>query len=871
MDGFSLDDVRETFAADMRQVLGDLLANAEVAANAEALTTASAEAQARVALLEAAEDACHAVSGSSAQVGATGLAQGAQAVRALLGSLRQACDALALASAEATRLGQAVERALPDLGRLLDLELDHRRADADALAGTLAVAAGLDQPSPAEPVDPIVLEAFAAEAAELVDHLDHLTLDLDAGTDTTAALMRTWHTLKGAANTVGLAEVGAVAHRAEDLLEQHAAQGGAPGPGLVATLLESQRTVRRMLGQAEPAPLQPEVRAPNEVVVPEVPPEVEAARTIRVGADQLDRLMALAGELVQDRVRLRTRVSLLQDFQRDLSTSRHRLAATVATFRERYEFSGLDGRPASFSRPADPAAGFTDLELDRYEDIHVLARSLTEIDGDMAEIQARISGGIGGMDEDADAVARVVADLQAGITRARMVPVGQLFTRLRLAARDAAQRLGRSVQIALAGDDLTLDRGIIDGVAGPLLHLVRNSVAHGIAPEEVREGRGKPPVGTITLTARQDSGQMVLEVRDDGDGLNFDALAAKGRALGLLSAGADDQAIADLVFVPGISTSAATDAVSGRGIGCDAARREIQRLGGSLRVLSRRGEGTVFIATLPMTLAITRALLVRQGGQRFAVPMVFLEHLLDLDSVEVVRSAGSARLWWDGDQVPLRRLGDLFGLPGREEGPVLLLRLGDQRWALQVDHLGIQTDIVVGSLGHLLSGHPLFAGATITGDGDLVPIIDVAGLLLATPASLPEPSHPMAVLAEGPVGPAVLFVDDSLSVRRAAEAALVPLGVRVFTAVDGEDALVRLRQGGIDLVFTDLEMPRLNGYDLLREIRAVPAWKDLPVVVVTSRAGGKHRDLAAALGASGYVTKPFSAEALAAFLPRTTP
>jgi chemosensory pili system protein ChpA (sensor histidine kinase/response regulator) len=464
-----------------------------------------------------------------------------------------------------------------------------------------------------------------------------------------------------------------------------------------------------------------------------------------------------------------------------------------------------------------------------------------------------------------------VADLQTRITQARMVPVGQLFTRLRLAVSDAARRLGTPVQVAMAGDDLTLDRALIDGVAGPFLHLVRNAVAHGIEAGPARLAAGKSEAGTITLTARQDAGQMVLEVRDDGRGLNLAALAARARALGLLAADEqpNDEALTELVFAPGLSTSSATDSVSGRGLGCDVARREIQRLGGSLRVTTTPGVGTVFTATLPLTLAITRALLIRQGGLGYAVPMVFLERIVDLEVVRVVTAAGGEGLWLgeDGGLLPLRRLGPVLGLPARPTGPALLLRLGDRHWALAVDEVGFQTDIVVGSLGHLLAGHPLFAGATVTGTGELVPILDVAGLLAAGLSAVP--AAPVAVpAAAGPTGPTVLVVDDSLSVRRAAEVALTGLGARVVTAVDGEEALVRLRQGGIDLVFTDLEMPKLNGYDLLREIRSVPAWRDLPVVVVTSRAGGKHRDLATSLGATGYITKPFATEALASFLPR---
>jgi chemosensory pili system protein ChpA (sensor histidine kinase/response regulator) len=615
----------------------------------------------------------------------------------------------------------------------------------------------------------------------------------------------------------------------------------------------------------------------------------EARRSLRVAADQLDRLMRLAGELVITRARLAARVSALNLAQSELATSRARLVATVEGFRARNEFVGLAGDRGRTALAPAPLAGnrteelFTDLELDRYEDIHVLARSLTEITGDMGELQGQIQRAIGDIGEDADRLGRAVGGIQSEITRARMVPLQPLFARLHLAVQDAAARAKLSLHVDLHGGGTTLDGSIVEGLHGPLTHLVRNAVAHGIEELDARRLAGKPPLGRITIAARQLGGQIVLTVADDGRGLDLAALHRKGVAMGLIEPvqPIDSEVVRNLVFASGLSTADGVDAVSGRGLGCDAARDGIVRLGGTLTVASEPGNGTVFTITLPLTLAITRALLVKAGDDLLAVPMNFIERILDLEHERLSQVAGQRRLAHGDGEI---RLLDLAAALGQREqlppavGAALLVRLGEQRFAVQVDGLLRQEDVVVSGLGDLLTGHPLFAGVTLiagTGGTGLVPIVDLPGLLAGTGGrhSLRQvganrgarPSTAAARLHR------VLFVDDSLSVRKVAEQHLRTLGVEPVLAVDGEDALSKLREGPIGMIFTDLEMPRMHGYDLLRELRFLPAFRALPVVVVTSRSGDKHRQLAEQLGANGYLPKPFTPDQLRDALERWLP
>jgi chemosensory pili system protein ChpA (sensor histidine kinase/response regulator) len=300
----------------------------------------------------------------------------------------------------------------------------------------------------------------------------------------------------------------------------------------------------------------------------------------------------------------------------------------------------------------------------------------------------------------------------------------------------------------------------------------------------------------------------------------------------------------------------------------------VERVSGSVVVDSARGSHTTFTLTLPLTLAITKALLVEEAGQVFAIPLHFAERIIDPEAGEIVQSTGRERVLLDGQWTPVKRLGGLLGLHPRPTGPVVVLRVGATRALVRVERLVAHEEIVVKSLGALLTGHPLFAGVTARGSGAMALILDVPALveaegtvqraapkpvIAAVEAPAPQPAN-----APGAVRPHVMFVDDSLSVRKVAERALTSLGVDVTIAVDGLDALEKMRTGSFDLVFTDLEMPRMHGFELIRELRFLKAHKDLPIVVVTSRSGQKHQEQARSLGANEYITKPFTPQSLAA-------
>ncbi len=803
-------------------------------------------------------------------------------------------------------LGSDVEASVVEtrLVRLFELvghdEAPRRPADRERIA----------VPAP----DPELEAGFQQECAELLETLDRGAVALERSErpkHDLANLLGNYHTLKGAVNAIGLRPTGDLVHKIEDFIETLQRSAIVPPlKGIVSLLLQAHADIRRNLKTLKSGYIEPmqgrwenrlrrvlagDSRATSmpaseskqsrlgdgsEASGPSATTDHADRKSIRVSIDRLDALMNLAGELVINRSRLLSRIDTLQVQQGDLGRTSRRLTDIVERFREEHEFSMVPRTGRTAARAAQWGA-FSELELDHYEDVNILARSLAESSTDMQDVFAQLGGGLSSLVDDSDALGTIIAGMQGEITRARMVPLGSLFSRLQLPIRDAAQREQRDVRIVTEGEDVHLDKTIVDALLQPMLHLVRNAVSHGLETPSRRASSGKPATGLLRLRARQQLGQIAVEVFDDGGGLDLAKLQARGVAMGLIGADVapDDPRVKDLVFVPGMTTSATAGAISGRGVGCDVVRRAVERLNGSIRVETTPGRSTSFVITLPVTLAISRALLLRHGDQTFAVPLNFTERILDVHANQIVESAGRKRIELDGEFMSVRSLGEFLGTPpARDDGPVVILRVGDQRLAVKVDAVSGQEEIVVKGLGALLTGHPTFAGVTIRGTGEIVLILDVPSIVdsaitvrdVRDAAAVDEPfldaAEPAPEKAEEPARLRVLFVDDSVSVRKVAERALQALGVEVTLAVDGVDALEKLHARPFDLVFTDLEMPRMHGYELIRELRFLPAFRSLPVVVVTSRSGKKHREEAKAVGATHYMTKPFSPQSLASAL-----
>jgi len=795
---------------------------------------------------------------------------------------------------------------------LASLEPDAPATDAPVHAAPPATAAPAPQPAPApEPEQEVVpheiVEAFEQEAREAFESMEQSILAWEKNGNQLPDLRNVYrlaHSVKGAANSVGLRPFGAVLHRLEDLLEelveQRAYAQPAPLSQLVLGLIDRLRSdlaahaparaewrevsselVERIqqlratlsatpLGAAPAPAAQPSAApAPVEVLAESEPAPAAEARadqnTIRVETSRLDSLMNLVGDLLINRHRLNRKLHQVTALRGELVRARERLLHVVGDFNTHHEFS--QRRQTIAPQPRPGTDGFSELELDRYDDFNILARSLVEIAADAEEIVTQIDRHFGSFSEEAVQFTNVTRQLQENVAMTRMVPLDPLFRRLQRAVRDACVSEGKTVEFLVEGADNRIDKFVSDQLFRPLLHIVRNAVSHGIESAAERLAAGKPAAGRLLARCRTEAGRIVLEFVDDGAGLRRDAIVRVARQRGLLGATAepDDARLAELIFQPGFSTAHATTDVSGRGVGLDVVRQELMNLGGSVNVASRPGQGCTFTFSLPVTLAINQVMFVQVGERSYALPINFVERVVPAPAASLSRSGDCEMLMLDKEHaVPAVRLHSRLGLPGAEQAATaIVLTLAERRIALLVDRIQSKLDIVVKPLGPLLSRHPYFSGATLAGDGRVVFILDVPRLL--APGATAVPVAPAATRAEAQPAAAartVLVVDDSLSIRRIAANHLAQAGLTVETAVDGSEALEKLRENPYAVVVSDLEMPRVNGFELLAEMHRQPELAAIPVIILTSRDAAKHRDRARELGAADYLIKPVSREQL---------
>jgi chemosensory pili system protein ChpA (sensor histidine kinase/response regulator) len=754
----------------------------------------------------------------------------------------------------------------------------------------------------AEP--PELLQVFGIDAAESIERSQRLLLELERHPGSTLVLrelFRHFHTLKGAAAAVGLERVAQQLHHGESLLDA-ALEGRSTigGPQLadfllrltdsVAGLINAARGVTDdqhvVLGdvEAEIAALATQQAAATTAPVPAAAEAAPAstsgapsdadANSLRIDTSHLDALLDRVGELLGVRNRLHRRVETLLELRDRLTAHRTLLAQSIETFRERYEFSvnnrgGDNGERA----PVEPGSNAPDIELDRYDDLSILARGVVAVIAQAREIGDQLGNAIDALSDEAAQLSQITSALRHGVTRLRSVPLEHAFRRLVRAVRDAARQEEKLVELEFDGGALELDKSLVDRLHAPLLHLVRNAVSHGIESPAVRQARGKPATGAVRITAQRRERHLHLSVEDDGGGVDFGAIAARGHALGLIPQGETWQReqLLELIFRPGFSTHAAVTELAGRGVGMDIVAAEICGLNGSVTLASRDRYGTTVHVSLPITSSIDEVLLIQTGTQLFALPVAVVEQVITINMPDLLH--GTQRTVRIGNEVlPALVLAPLVGEPApMEQAAAVVLRTGGRSLALVVDRVQAQHEALVRRLGPMLETHPLLAGAVVSGTGAVILVLhasrllDVAASGAAHDALIETAEARSATL---PDGQAVLFVDDSTSVRKVATHFLEMGGLDVDTAVDGLDAVEKLASGRFRIVVTDLEMPRMHGYELIAAIRRHPRYQHLPVIVCSSRSGDKYRERAREMGAQGYLTKPFTKEQLLAEIQR---
>ncbi|MCB1843879.1 MAG: response regulator, partial [Halioglobus sp.] len=510
------------------------------------------------------------------------------------------------------------------------------------------------------------------------------------------------------------------------------------------------------------------------------------------------------------------------------------------------------------------AKDFDPLEMDRYSNIQQLSRALAESASDMASLKDLLQNQTSEAETLLVQQSRVTAELQDGLMRTRMVPFERHVPRLTRLVRQAAAEVGKRAELAVEGASGELDRQVLDKMLPPFEHMMRNAVIHGIESPAERQAAGKPANGRITIRLHREGAEMVIDVSDDGAGLNVDAIRRKAFERELLRADSkvSDAEIMQLILTPGFSTAGKVTQSAGRGVGMDVVANEVKQLGGSLQISSVIGQGTNFTIRLPFTLAITQALVVRTGDEVYALPLPTVEGVARIARAQLQSMMSQDEPVYEyGEQsYHFRHLGMFLGgqpasLPEDDSHvPVILVRSGDQAVALLTDQMLASQEIVVKSLGPQLSSVRGISGATILGDGRIVLILDINSLVRS---GMPIVEVRSAAPSLADSRTFVLVVDDSITVRRVMERFLTRNGLRVVTAKDGMDAISVLRDVTPDIILLDIEMPRMDGYEFATHVRNDERLSDVPIIMITSRSGDKHRARAIEIGVNDYLSKPY--------------
>ncbi len=741
-----------------------------------------------------------------------------------------------------------------------------------------------------------------------------------------ADLFRSAHSLKGAARTVDLWHIETIAHRLEDVLgaiqrgelSPEFAKGLSPTPELFDVLFPAVDALREAMaahlrGESLPteqrdqlltnleAALRGDTVTPRrgdavtprrgdketrreEKVTVSPPPPVSVSpheETIRVTTTKLDALMDGMGELLVARMRTEQRLAELRAMQQRLTSWKKswRQARTHYRHLQRqngpFDPSTSSGRGPSTGLRTGLAQGkqavrqahhtAQDVALRQAQDVAPLLDFLASNEEHLKALSAEMNNLLRRFASDYGRLALLTDDLQDGVRRVRMLPIATIFDLFPRMVRDLTREQGKEVALHIVGADTEVDRQVLETMKDPLIHLLRNAVDHGIEPPDRREAAGKPRRGTVRLQAAQNGNTIVLEVADDGAGIDLEAVQRAAVGRGLLTAqqaaGLSDQETTQLIFRSGLSTLPQVTDLSGRGVGLDVVRENLKRLHGIVKVDTAPGQGTTFTLTLPLTMATSHVLLVEVAGQMVAVPTTTVERILRVDATSVGSIEGKPAIRANGRSLPLVSLAQVLELP-RAKAPlvadqkilVVVLGVVERRMAFRVDGLQGTQEVVIKSLGRQLSQARNVAGATILGTGQVVMILNVADLIKSAQIG-PAVAAPSPVEAREVARRPVLVVDDSITTRTLEKNILENAGYQVLVAADGEEAWALVQGEPLDAVVADISMPRMDGFVLTEKIKGDERFQDLPVVLVTSLESPQDRIRGLEAGADAYITK----------------
>jgi len=743
-------------------------------------------------------------------------------------------------------------------------------------------------------LDQDLLPIFLEEAQELMPFIGNQLRAWRASPADTAAqqaLQRALHTLKGSGRMAGAMRLGELTHQMEtrvlaameggpmtsalfdeldahfdrigDLHEALARGQTAPAPAAAAA--------PAVAAPSGPAPVVLGLRAQAAAPAPGAFAEMEqaAARALlRVRADVVDRLVNEAGEVSIARSRIEGEMLNFKQSLKELTDNVIRLRGQL----REVEIQAESQMQSRLSMSQDQHQDFDPLEFDRFTRLQELTRMMAESVNDVSTVQQALLKNIDEAEAALIAQARMNRELQQQLMHIRMVPLSSITERLHRIVRQTAKELDKRATLSIQGEGVELDRSVLEKMTAPFEHLLRNAVVHGLESEQDREIAGKPETGQINLVARQEGNEVVLVVSDDGAGIDLDRVRAKALELGLIQNDEDvpPGRLTEMIFHAGFSTAQEVTQIAGRGVGMDVVRNEIAGLGGRIEVNSEKGKGTSFTIYLPLTLAVTQAVMVYAGGNVFALPSSMVEQVQEVRPDALAEIYRTGQVEWLGNTYPLhylpRLLGDDETQPeAKPYTSVLLLRSGTQRCAVHVDALEGNQEIVIKNIGPQLARVTGISGATVLGNGRIVLIINPVQLAhRETPHVAAQVVTPAK--AELVTTPVIMVVDDSLTVRKITGRLLAKEGYQVVTAKDGVDALQQLQETLPSVMLVDIEMPRMDGFELTKNVRGDERTRHIPIIMITSRTAEKHRNYARELGVNVYLGKPYQEEELLAHI-----
>ena len=758
-----------------------------------------------------------------------------------------------------------------------------------------------------------LLAIFVDEANELLEMSDHTLHDWSqqgeddsSGNDFSAVmeLQRYLHTLKGGARMAELDEISDLAHEMEsmfiavidgrveknnelldllkncfDQLHRQVSEAEAGQPMTNASeRVEQLRELRRDSTDDSVEPViddDSDLDSEDIDIVSENLPDQplagadrSAQDVIKVRSDLLDNLVNSAGEVNIYRARMEQQVAGLGSHLSELGQTILRLKGQLRNLEAETDAQIHYSHRSEAKTPGE----FDPLEMDRYTMIQELSRSLSESVNDLSSLQHMLGEQVKDSETLLLQQSRVSTDLQDGLIKSRMVRFSGLLSRLRRLVRQSSQELGKKAELLITGEENEVDNKVLDRMVAPLEHIIRNAVSHGIETPVERVKRGKSEMGRVAIDISRDGSDIVIRVSDDGAGVNIEKVRSRAIQLGLLDKNTDmsESDLVQLILEPGFSTAEHVTQLSGRGVGMDVVDIEVKQLGGTLQI-ETNPSGTTFIARLPFTLSINQAIMVRSGDETYAIPLINIEGITRLSSqrmAEYYRN-DNPQIDYAGQKFPLHHLTKLVGANSSfrssaddEKQAVILSRAGDIRVALHVDEIIGNREIVVKSLGKQLSQVTSLSGASILADGSVVLILDIAGLMRASAGSQVRVVYQGEDARKTKNRNTVMVVDDSITMRRVASKLLERHNYDVVTAKDGVDALAQLEDVQPDVMLLDIEMPRMDGFELATHMRNEENYSKIPIIMITSRTGEKHRHRAFEIGVTKYMGKPYQEEEL---------